>query len=192
VTPFPARVDFVNNAVELMAQRLRIAPIIIRVAFVAAVASVVMHVAFLRPMQMGWGATDVEMARPLPGDKVVGNATFVATRALTVEAPPEQVWPWIVKMGVEDRRFVKGFEANRYMLWLTRTAPRLTWCWTLTPIGLERTRVVTRVRFYHSWTSPAAFRVLLADLGDFYRVRRALLDVKSQAEAATAAARAAQ
>jgi len=160
----------------------RVAPVLARAAFVAAVACLVLYLAFLRPTQMKWGATDAEIARSLPGDKVVGNATFVATRALTVDAPPDQVWPWIVRLGAAERRFVKGFEVNRYMLWLSRTTPRLTWCWTLAPAGPGRTRVVTRVRFHHAWLSPAAFRVLAADLGNFHAVRKALLDVKSAAE----------
>jgi hypothetical protein len=167
-----------------MRNPVRFAPILVRAVFVAAVASLVFHVAFLRPAQMRWGATDVEVNRRLPGDRVVGNATFVATRALTVEAPPEQVWPWIVKMGTAERRFVKGFEANRYMLWLTRAAPRLTWCWTLSPSGPSRTRVVTRIRFHHGWLSPSALGALAAELGNFYTVRRALLEVKAAAEAA--------
>lgn len=172
-----------NNAAESMRKRLPVASVLGRAAFVATVASLVLYFAYLRPLQMRWGATAVEIARTLPGDRVVGNATFVATRALTIEAPPERIWPWIVSKGGEERRFVKGFETNRYMLWLARSAPRLTWCWTLSPVGPNRTRVVTRVRFHHAWMSPAAWRVLLADLGDFYRVRTALLDVKAKAEA---------
>jgi hypothetical protein len=157
-------------------------PVLARAAFVGGVACLVFHFSFLRPMQMRWGATDVEVARALPGDKVVGNATFVATRAITIEAAPEQVWPLIMKRGTDERRFVKGFEVNRYMLWLTRSTPRLTWCWTLSPAGPGRTRVVTRVRFHHAWMSPAAWRVLAADLGNFYAVRRALIDIKAGAE----------
>jgi hypothetical protein len=37
--------------------------------------------------------------RPLPGDEVVRCPTFDATRAVTVEAGPEEIWPWIVQMG---------------------------------------------------------------------------------------------
>jgi hypothetical protein len=165
-----------------MFRTARLAPVLARAAFVAAVACLVAYVAFLRPTQMRWGATDVELARPLPGDRVVGNATFVATRALTIDAPPEKIWPLIVRMGTTERRFVKGFEVNRYMLWLTRSVPRLTWCWTLSPAGVGRTRVVTRVRFHHAWLSPGAYRVLVEDLVNFYRVHRALLAVKAGAE----------
>jgi hypothetical protein len=35
----------------------------------------------------------------MPGDEFVPEASFNATRAITVDAPPEAVWPWIVQMG---------------------------------------------------------------------------------------------
>lgn len=53
----------------------------------------------IRPWTMCWGATDEEVARPLPGDGLAPGAGFVATRAITIEAHPGQVWPWIVQMG---------------------------------------------------------------------------------------------
>jgi hypothetical protein len=156
----------------------------IRIVLVAAIAVTVAYAGFLRPMQMRWGSTDVERTRPMPGDRVIGNASFVATRAVTVEAPRELIWPLIEQMGRRERFFVKGFEADRYMLWLTRSAPRLSWCWELHPIGGRRTRVVTRVRFHHPWLSPEIFKALTADVGNGFAVRRAMLDVKARAEAA--------
>ncbi len=54
----------------------------------------------IRPWQLRWGATDQELARPLPGDDLVARPTFDATRAVTVAAPPELVWPWLVQVGV--------------------------------------------------------------------------------------------
>jgi hypothetical protein len=53
----------------------------------------------LRPRQLRWGATPAEVAAPLPGDDLVARPTVEATRALTIAAPPETVWPWIVQMG---------------------------------------------------------------------------------------------
>lgn len=35
----------------------------------------------------------------MPGDDLVPCAQFTATRAITINAPPEQVWPWIVQVG---------------------------------------------------------------------------------------------
>jgi hypothetical protein len=35
----------------------------------------------------------------MPGDEVVRRAQFKATRAISIDAPRERVWPWIVQMG---------------------------------------------------------------------------------------------
>jgi hypothetical protein len=53
-----------------------------------------------RPWQLRWGATDAEVDRALPGDDLVQAPTFNATRAITIAAPPQQVWPWLVQVGV--------------------------------------------------------------------------------------------
>jgi hypothetical protein len=53
----------------------------------------------VRPWHMRWGATDAEVAAPMPGDEIVDRAQFNATRAITIEAPPEHVWPWIAQLG---------------------------------------------------------------------------------------------
>ncbi len=156
-----------------------------RIVLIAIIAVAVAYLAFLRPMQMQWGATALERARPMPGDRVIGSATFVATRAVTVEAARDQVWPLIEQMARRQRYFVKGFEANRYMLWLSRSAPRLSWCWELEPTGTRQTRLVTRVRFRHPWLSTGIFRALAADVRNGFTVRDAMLEVKAQAEAAT-------
>ena len=35
----------------------------------------------------------------MPGDEFVPDPSFSATRAITISAPPELVWPWIVQLG---------------------------------------------------------------------------------------------
>jgi hypothetical protein len=52
-----------------------------------------------------WGATDHEVQAPMPGDELVPKASFAATRAITIDAPPELVWPWIVQMGYRRAGF---------------------------------------------------------------------------------------
>ncbi|MCB0065426.1 MAG: hypothetical protein KDE19_25045 [Caldilineaceae bacterium] len=52
-----------------------------------------------RPWHMRWGATSAEVQCAMPGDELVPHPSFNATRALTIEACPNQVWPWIVQMG---------------------------------------------------------------------------------------------
>ena len=46
-----------------------------------------------------WGATPEEFNSPLAGDDIVPNATLVATRSITLAAPPETVFAWIQQMG---------------------------------------------------------------------------------------------
>jgi hypothetical protein len=54
-----------------------------------------------RPWQLRWGATDEEVARSLPGDEMGPATTFNATRAISIGAPPERVWPWLVQVGTK-------------------------------------------------------------------------------------------
>lgn len=54
----------------------------------------------IRPWQLRWGATDDEIRRPMPGDDIVGKPSFNATRAVTINAPAENIYPWIVQMGL--------------------------------------------------------------------------------------------
>jgi len=37
--------------------------------------------------------------RPLPGDALLPDATGTLTHGITIDAPPERVWPWLVQMG---------------------------------------------------------------------------------------------
>jgi len=53
----------------------------------------------LRPWHMHWGATPAEIGAVMPGDDIVADAQFNATRAVTIDAPPDEVWPWIVQVG---------------------------------------------------------------------------------------------
>jgi hypothetical protein len=58
-----------------------------------------------RHWHLRWGATDKEVRGPMPGDEIVAKASFNATRAITIDAPPELVWPWIVQMGYRRAGF---------------------------------------------------------------------------------------
>lgn len=56
----------------------------------------------IRPWMYTWGTTDDEVAAVLPGDELVVTGTSHTTRAVTIDAPPEAVWPWLAQLG-EDR-----------------------------------------------------------------------------------------
>jgi hypothetical protein len=58
------------------------------------------YLALFRPWQLRWGATDDEIKRSMPGDDIVSKPSFNATRAVTINALAENIYPWIVQMGV--------------------------------------------------------------------------------------------
>lgn len=57
---------------------------------------------FIRPWQLRWGATDNELTEQLPGDEVKPDAGVNVTHAVTIDAPPEEVWKWLIQIG-QDR-----------------------------------------------------------------------------------------
>ena len=52
----------------------------------------------VKPWHIRWGATDLEVTQPMPGDEIIPGAK-AATRAITIDRPPEEVWPWLVQIG---------------------------------------------------------------------------------------------
>ena len=55
--------------------------------------------AFVEPWWRSWGFDPSEADRRLEGDELVPDPTHTETRGITIEAPPAQVWPWLVQMG---------------------------------------------------------------------------------------------
>jgi len=52
----------------------------------------------IQPWQHRWGATDYEVVRAMPGDEIIPDAAST-TRAITIRADPEQIWPWLLQIG---------------------------------------------------------------------------------------------
>lgn len=59
----------------------------------------------LRGRRCRWGATPGEVELALPGDELVTPVRWRSTRAVTVDAPPVRVWPWIAQLGQERGGF---------------------------------------------------------------------------------------
>lgn len=69
------------------------------------VAVIAVYALVIRPWQLTWGATDEEIHRPMPGDEIHAHPSFSGTRAVTVQARPEHIWPWLVQMGFRRAGF---------------------------------------------------------------------------------------
>ena len=52
-----------------------------------------------RGRQLHWGAVGREAAEPLPGDDLIAKPSLIATRAISVRAAADRVWPWIAQLG---------------------------------------------------------------------------------------------
>ena len=59
----------------------------------------------VRPWHVRWGATDEEVNERLPGDELVRHPNVEATHAVTIKAPAEEVWPWLVQIGQDKGGF---------------------------------------------------------------------------------------
>jgi hypothetical protein len=68
-----------------------------------------------------WGATNEEVRQTLPGDELIANPSLVTTKALTIYAPPEAVWPWLVQLGVDRGGMYSYLWVENWLLHLNVT-----------------------------------------------------------------------
>jgi hypothetical protein len=78
-------------------------PIAIGAGLVAA------YLAVGRPLMLHWGANCEELHKPLPGDELVPGPAVQSTRAVTIDAPADAVWPWLAQIG-QDRGGFYSYE----------------------------------------------------------------------------------
>lgn len=103
------------------------------------------YAGFVRPWMMRWGSTHEERSRALPGDEIVRAANRV-TRAITIDAAPGAVWPWLVQMGQGRAGFYSHDRLERLFGADIHNADELVPEWQQLEVGdLVRTyRVVPR------------------------------------------------
>jgi len=70
--------------------------------FLVILAAIAAYTFLARPWFLQWGAAGNDQTRPLLGDDAWIGGVVTGTRAVTIEAPPEKVWPWLVQIG-QDR-----------------------------------------------------------------------------------------
>ncbi len=65
-----------------------------------ALAATVVGYLVWRPRMLRWGVTAEEASESLPGADHTAHPRVQSTRAVTIDAPPERVWPWLMQMGI--------------------------------------------------------------------------------------------
>ena len=59
------------------------------------------YLIFLWPRMRTWGATEAEINAVLPGDEIVPEANIRSTKGVTIQAPPQAIYPWLLQIGVD-------------------------------------------------------------------------------------------
>ncbi len=59
----------------------------------------------IQPWSLNWGSQAADRQMQLPGDGYIPNPERSNTRLITIQAPIEQVWPWLIQMGAERGGF---------------------------------------------------------------------------------------
>ncbi len=79
----------------------------------------------LRPWLMNWGASAEESRAALTGDEFAPDCRYRATRAITIDAPVDIVWRWLIQLGQDRGGFYSYSWLENLFLADMRNADRL-------------------------------------------------------------------
>jgi hypothetical protein len=138
----------------------------------------------LREWVLNWGATQGEVERTLPGDDLLDPADIVATRAITIHAPPAAVWPWLLQIGPaegEPGMRTEILEPERVLVNRSE-AGDWVWIFVLDPVG-GGTRLISRNRIAMKGAAAGQrLGMLVMEPGSLVMERKMLLGIKQRAE----------
>ncbi|HLO29894.1 MAG TPA: hypothetical protein VK249_12200 [Anaerolineales bacterium] len=77
---------------------------------------VLIVMSLLTPWMDRWGATDAEIAASFPGDEFLPKPASFVNRAVTVNATPEEIYPWIVQLGANKGGMYSYTKLETYLL----------------------------------------------------------------------------
>ena len=68
---------------------------------IALIVCVVLAVILLTPWMYRWNTTPEERTAVYPGDELINDPARIANRAVTIDASPEEIYPWILQIGAD-------------------------------------------------------------------------------------------
>jgi hypothetical protein len=74
---------------------------IVLVVLAGLVGAAVVIVRLLTPWMDRYGATDAEITAIFPGDELVPNPASFVNRAVTIQASPNEIYPWLLQLDAE-------------------------------------------------------------------------------------------
>lgn len=137
----------------------------------------------VRPRHLRWGATDEEVAARMPFDELIPRPNYFATRAITIAARPEDVWPFVIETAFLPLGTRVRHAEPRHLIVFTppERQAEVTWVVTLEPRP-EGTRLVSRNRARFHNTLAGVARYVAVDPGQFLFERDWMLEVKEHSE----------
>jgi hypothetical protein len=72
-------------------------------------AATALYALVIRPWHLHWGAEPGDEQRELPGDELLPRDGTQVLHAVTIDAPAEEVWPWLAQLG-QDRGGFYSYE----------------------------------------------------------------------------------
>lgn len=137
----------------------------------------------LRPWHLRWGARAEELTRPLPLDSLVDHPNYFTTRAITIAAPPEKVWPHVIDAAhLPHHTAIRTTSPPDYVAFAPPEAEaESTWVVVLQEES-GGTRLISRNRARFRANTRSIFRYALVDPGQFVFERAWLREVKRRAE----------
>lgn len=148
-----------------------------------AVAAAAAYGLIVRPWHLRWGATREELSAPMPFDDLITDPNYFATRALTIQATPDEVWPFVIDQAMLPRgTVIRQTDEKRCVVFAPpEVEAEATWVVGLEPFG-DATRLVSRNRARFAPRLRAVMRYLVVDPGQFLFERDWMLNIKKHAE----------
>jgi hypothetical protein len=97
--------------------------------------AVAVYVRRVEPWLRRWGATNPERSWHVPIDDLVERGGAVTTRAVTVHAPIEHVWPWLVQIGQDRAGFYSYTKLENLVAAGMRNADVVNPAWQRREVG---------------------------------------------------------
>src|SRR5512134_2910112 len=108
----------------------------------------------IRRWMSRWGATASDLARVMAGDALLDNPTYSGTMAVTVDARPEHIWPWLVQIGYQRGGLYSYDWLDRLFGYLDRPSATRILPEAAHPICCHHRRIERAPNVAASWSMP--------------------------------------
>jgi hypothetical protein len=92
-------------------------------------------VVVVRPTYLRWGTTAAERIASLPGDEIVKTPRYRVDHGITIQAPADSVWPWLVQLGQDKGGFYSYSRLERMIGDQITNADRIHAEWQTVAVG---------------------------------------------------------